>query len=909
MDSDKIKKAKEAFREAEEKYQILSETGKFLSVKEQFDLSQIISLHITTDEDLLEYCKENEEYSSKRKTLLEAIQTFQKDLIEKKKKTSFEINLDESYNVKGYQAASSALNQIAQEELENGFISEKNEKILSTIPECRGHISTLTDVIERLKGEVYNILIMGEYQSGKTTLMNAIIGQYVGAIGDGTVTSAVPISYTYGTEEQVKVIWRSKTRLMQILSILSTYIADADFESFDIENANERKALLNKLNLFRKDESCPKSSEAGCKALAICSLILSHYGTLEWRKAISSSYSFEDIPDLTRFPKNDEADFQTYWRKRGEAKFDLRTALFAFIERIECILDSDRLKELNCTIIDAPGLFSNEYDTQVTQKEMERADAILYLLPYDKQVGEKTCGSLFTIKKKIPHVTRKLFIVNNINSAERKKNFVKANRSSIEEMFDGNTKLHVLDAHLAWLGVVKETYENNNLSKSFAEEFIRSSLGNGYTGRINADDFEKTMVEELYPYRLSKDVSGAEIIARSEMMSVLQELINFIKQNKAYSIIVSNGIGKMYYEVSSIRRSLYLQRIEPFIVGHDNLVNLWKKRLERLDVFTENVKVISNDHFFGGASPLSDRLSSIVSSRLFDDDAIKELAQKITSAIYNEKWKLAKIGKNKEKLEKFLKPIISDVVLRFITSKISSWNYLMKSGQDVTFSSIFNPEMALLKVKLETEWRTLYFDDSEFHNSNVMNKYLVVPLSTQSFAMREQKEGASQNISLKQNSLAPYLLGDLMATIIGIVGIIIMVAIPSVLAIVSNPIGWLAGLVLGSGAAIYAAVEGADALEKKFVQKIAPDVLDKLKESDVQGTLRGIVRMEMKNILNGYIDTLKVDKKLMENNGTIATSTPGAELADNCSSALETTEEIDSQLSKYGNFIFTHLEK
>lgn len=909
MDPEQIKKAQEVFREAEENYQILMDTRKFLSVKEQFDLSQTISTHITTDGSLLEYCTENEEYSSKRKTLLETIQVFQKDLIESKTKPPFEINLDESYNVKDFLTASSDLDEIAKEELEKGFNSKNNSELLSSIPECEIHISTLRDVIERLKGEVFNILIMGEYQSGKTTLMDAIIGQYVGAIGDGTATSAVPISYTYGPKEKIKVIWRTKGQLMEVLSILGTYIADANLESFDLENETDRKELLNKLNLFRKEAICPKSSDAGCKALAICSLILRYYGTQEWRKALSVDYSYDDIPSLTRFPKNDEADFQTYWRKRGESKFDLQVALFAFIERIECILDSSRLKELNCTIIDALGLFSNEYDTQITQKEMERADAILYLLPYDKQVGEKTCGSLFTIKKKFPDVTRKLFVVNNINSADRKKNFVMANRSSIEEMFDGKTELHVLDVHLAWLGVVKEMYENGKLSRLFAEEFIRTSLGNDYYGEINADDFEEVMADELYPYRLPQDISGAEIIARSEMMPVLDELINFIKQNKAYSIIVSNGIGKMYSEVSSIRNSLYLQRIEPFIVGHDKLVELWRKRLERVDTFSENVLTISQNHIFAGTPSLCDKLTDMVSSRMFDDEAIKELAQKITSAIYNEKWKVAKIGKNKEKLEKFLNPIVSNVVLDFVSSEIYSWNYLMKSGQNVTFSCIFNPEMSLLKVELENYWRTLYSDDSEFSESKVMSTYIDVPTSTQGFAMREQEDGVSQNISIKQNSLSLYLLGDLMATITGIIGIIITAAIPTVLAIVSNPIGWLAGLVIGAGLTIYASFEGSDILEKKFVQKIAPDVLDKLKESNINGTLHRIVGKEMRNILDGYIATLKVNKKLMENNATIATSTPAAEVASNCSSALNITEEIDSQLSKYGEFIFSHLEK
>lgn len=909
MESDKIIKAQKIFQEAEDKYQILMDTGRFLSVKERFDLSHTISDHITSNNNLLEYCKENEEYSSKRKTLLEAIQAFQKNLIESTTTPSFEINIDESYNVKDYQTASSSLNEIAEDELENGFISEEYDEILSTIPECRVHVSTLKDVVARLKGEIYNVLIMGEYQSGKTTLIDAIIGQYVGAIGDGRATSAVPISYSYAAEEKIKVVWRSKERLIQMLSILGMYIKDANLDSFNIENANERQKLLDKLNLFRKGDDCPKSSEAGCKSLAICSLILRYYGTEEWETATSTVYSDKDIPWLTRFPKNDEADFQTYWRKRGESKFGLQNALFAFIERIDCYIDSCRLKELNCTIIDAPGLFSNDYDTQVTQKEMERADAILYLLPYDKQAGEKTCGSLFTIKRKYPDIARKLFVVNNRNSSDRRKNFVNANKSSIEELFDGKTEIRVVDAHLAWLGVVKDAYENGNLSNSFMSDFLWMNLGDSFNGKISDIDFEEVIAEETLPYRIPKDISGQEIIAKSGLITVLDELIDFIKYNKAYSIIVSNGIAKMCSEVLSIRNSLYLQKIEPFVVGHEQLVELWETRLRIAEDFSKMVKNISEAHFFNGVPSLCTRLSGIVGSRIFDDDAVKNLCQKVATAIYNQKWKLIKMGKNKAKIEKHLKPIISEVIVDFVTSKITYWNDLMKSGQDVTFSCVFNPEMTILKSKLEKEWQTLYIADPEFATPKIMSKYFEVPTSTRDFAMREQKDGGDQNISVKQGALAPYIIGDLMTTITGIVGIILMLAMPTILAIVSNPVGWAVGLVIGAGSIIYATYKGEDALERKFVQKVAPDILSKLRENNIQGTLEGIIHKEMNEILHSYIGTLKVNKKLMENDGTIAISTPTEEIANNCSVALELTEEIDSQLATYKDFILSNLAK
>lgn len=911
MDSNTIKKSKEALRKAEENYQILEETDYLFSLKERFDLSCAILNHVTNYNNLVELCKEDDECSKRRETLLTNIQIFQRNLIESKANVPFEIDIDDRFNVIDFKCAAKTLEQMASEELVRGFINESKSCISTTIPEISKHKKTLTGVVERIKGEVYNVLIMGEYQSGKTTLINSIIGKYVGAIGNGTATSAVPISYTYGSEEKISVVWKSKERLLGILSILGRYIKDANLDNFDIDNYKDRETLLDKLNSFRRnDKECPTSGEAGCKSLAICSLILKHYGTEEFQDVISGDYSFDDIPILTRFPKNDESGFQTYWRKRGESKFNLKISLFAFIERIDCHIPSSRLQELNCTIIDAPGLFSNDYDTQVTEKEMERADAILYLLPYDKEAGEKSCGSLYQIKKKYPDNTRKLFIVNNRNTSDRKKNFVNSNRATVQEMFDDKIDLHVLDAHLAWLGVIKEAYENGNLTKSFKSEFIRLVSDCEYEEANLDAAFCEAFEDELYPYRLPHNISGKDIIARSDMMKVLRELVDFIRHNKAYSIIVSNGISQMLNEVNSIRNSLYLQRIEPYILGHDELVCLWNKRKARTDEFASRVVTISNDHFFNsnnGYKSLCERLSESVGAKIFDDEAIKELCQKIATAIYNEKWKLVKMGKNEEKIKKHLDPIIKNVIVDFLTTKILNWNGSINSGQDINFSNIFNPEMKLLKHKLEKEWESLYADDSEFSKS--MKEYFDVPTSTKDFAMKEQKEGSAQNITIKQGSLAPYLLGDLMASIAAIVGVVMVLAMPTVVAVVSNPVGWAAGLVIGGGAAIYMAFKGEDILEEKFVKKVAPDLFAKLKENNVQGTFGNIINREMKDIINGYLRTLKVNNKLMDNNATIATSTPASEISSNCSDALEIIEEIDNQLSLYKNFINTQLSK
>jgi hypothetical protein len=431
-DIDKIE-ATEFILQEEEKFKLLQQTDQYFSVAERFELSRSISSQVTSNDCLRNYCIADNDVSARRKGLLENIQSYQQSIIKTIANQSSVLSLDETYNVRDFDSASRTLLNLTEEELNHGFVKNVPSDLQKNITGYSSHLSTLENVVSHLQGDVYNILIVGEYQSGKTTLINAIVGKPVGAIGDGNATSAVPVSYTYGKHESIKIVLRSKERIMELLSILGRYIEDANLDSFDIDDATQRATLLNQLNLLRRDENrCPLIGDPGCKAIAICGIILRYYGTTALKNAVDRKYSIHDIAYLTRFPKgNNGSEFHAIWKKRGEQAFNINVSLFAFIERVECVIDSRNLKKLNCSIVDSPGLFSNDYDTLVTENEMRRADAILYVLPYDKKASQFNNSSLITIRDKYPDVVRKLFVVNNHNSADRKKNFVEANRATL----------------------------------------------------------------------------------------------------------------------------------------------------------------------------------------------------------------------------------------------------------------------------------------------------------------------------------------------------------------------------------------------------------------------------------------------------------------------------------------------
>lgn len=84
-------------------------------------------------------------------------------------------------------------------------------------------MTTLCKIAARSKDSDYKVLLMGGYQSGKTTLVDAIIGKHIGAIGDGNTTSAVPIAISYGNSVSVSLQWKDKSLSYHYFLVLKIY--------------------------------------------------------------------------------------------------------------------------------------------------------------------------------------------------------------------------------------------------------------------------------------------------------------------------------------------------------------------------------------------------------------------------------------------------------------------------------------------------------------------------------------------------------------------------------------------------------------------------------------------------------------------------------------------------------------
>jgi len=79
-------------------------------------------------------------------------------------------------------------------------------------------------------------------------------------------------------------------------------------------------------------------------------------------------------------------------------EFRLSEVMYAFIEEVTYIVNSENLRKSGAQIVDCPGLFVSHYDTLTARIAMQESSAIWYLLTGDKQLSKSEKEALSIIK-------------------------------------------------------------------------------------------------------------------------------------------------------------------------------------------------------------------------------------------------------------------------------------------------------------------------------------------------------------------------------------------------------------------------------------------------------------------------------------------------------------------------------
>lgn len=914
--------ASEKLDNAIENFGILKDNIDNFSVKEQLEMASAIRDNLSTDEWIIAACADNPELSAKRKQLLDSIRKMQMDLIEENDMRDEDISYSKC-SVGDFDKAKDALSEMIDEELKTNMFSEKDSLALcGKIKECESHVNTLKQVSSVCKYGKYKVLLMGDFQSGKTTTFNAFCeGRHIGAIGKGIATSAVLLSATYAEKESLIIHWRQKEHFCSIFERIKQYLQDFDWSSFDIGIGSSREKLLNEIEALRQSKNCPNVGKGDSKFLMLCSFILKYYDTKDLREKQMSLDSLSAVSGITKFPE----DGEELWMKNGVEKFSIDEIIFVFIDKVDCFVPSKILKDLNCTIIDSPGLFNSTYDTMVTEDVMREANAIMYILPYYKGMGKDVCQTLYAIKDNYTDVHRKLFIVNNLILTDDN-NFYDSNCRQIESMFNAEKHVCPYDGKLAYLTELKKLYLSGLASTNDYRHLMSVKAKSfGKKTEIVFEKFEDAWIYHTKKYEI-EDKSFDEIPKLSGFEGMLGDLKQFIANNESYAVIVSNGLMPMRHEMVSVENGLFRSYIEPYNTSRDRLAELWTRRIDVVTNFQEYVKNETEKFLFGTAgtgSSLLDRMADEEYAKLFTYDFYTELSEKIAGVLYDNKKKLmatkALFKSDKAKFKKWFieraTPLIELEISSLIASKIDKLVKNMEHDQDKTVENMFAPVIGNLKNKLMAEWNKQF---EKAKDKIPMENYLAMPLNLSLSDKHEENSGNEELGMVKYNldnfsdgDVSASLLGGIVAEVSAVVAGAASLIAGYIVAIMWDPTGIsqisvsIGALFLGLGGTIVSAI-APNLIRDHFIKVVSKKIDPDVRKNAVEG-FKMIVKVCLKKRFSQYTDNLVVDLNKLKNERDVALS-PNANQELLCFMAFEMNARIHEQIMKYDKFKTTYLK-
>lgn len=887
---------------------LILESGKCLfPIQERLKMAATIRNAILNDTQLAELCDSNMEMSEMRRDILERAKSFIDTTIKDVLDDNPKFPNNENLLVENYSESRKELSDIVIEELSSPTWNGDNSDFMSVLPEWNSHRETLHTIEEHCTKNRYTVLLMGEYQTGKTTTLDALCeGRHIGKIGVGSATSAVPVSVSYCEKEYINVGRKSDEDLKRILSCLNEHLEGFN-ENFELNDPNSRAQWLEELENFRQSRECPKD----VRQLAVCSFILKYYDTPKLDKIISDIELVTDASKYTYFPEK----LNDRWSKDGISAFGIHETVFVFISHLDCYIDSPTLKRLGCTLIDCPGLFNNKYDTEVTTQIMSKVHAILYLLPYEKGIGEDVCESLYKIQSDFRDVHRKLFIANNLSS--KKDNlFLEDNINEVKRLFGEDKHVTCYDAHLAYLGMFKQSLEAGLLKTDDVTHFCRPVTRLTISRTIQTikfADFEDAWKYHTRGYDV--EIDSDEFIKASQINQLIDDLRSFIEANEAYTVIFSDGINKMQEGLTKVRNVLHSKFVEPYCLGSDELIRLWQERLAKVKEFDKKADDIIKKHLFAtrnNIDALSSRLSDDVYGKLFTESIYDELSKRIAATIYENKYTVFKLLRKEEELKKFISPLIEEDIASIVESRLNYWNSIMSNGSDTSFKDIFEPEMELLEGRLLREWEQTYSKDKSFFNR--MTDFLNIPRDSAGFAIKcTEKQSAS--VSIKAKDIMPELLAEvavIASSIAMAIASYICFLISCIIAgggpLIANPVGIFVAMIVLLGGGVVTLSKGPEAIKNEFVKRISKKIREELNKQGIASKFKKMITSEINRRLESFGEKLHVDFEKLDNERDLATSRSDEVIEDACFTSSQIIANINSQLKLYKCFKEKHVE-
>lgn len=433
---------------------------------------------------------------------------------------------------------------------------------------------------EKLRANSFEIVLVGEFQGGKSTTFNAICdGRPISPMGSGVKTSACRISARNIADpnepERAVVTWKSDAELiLTMYDVLERNLPDdererfanakdRDFEGISFDNPRDlqlmRDCVEKEWAVYNKRPSVYDPDQSGkLDLLYIASLILEFCSdaTIVRERAETKEITIDDARSYVVFPEK----WAERWLDGDPKSFTADEIKLAFVGKVDCYLHSPNLERLGCVIVDCPGLFAGPWDTQVATDAMIAADAILYLLRGDKQIGRQELRALQEIRK--TKQLHKLFVAINArmsknclsekirpaDAAEINKNF-KTSDSEEAGFSVADDEIFIFNALLSYCAKSRGAVEAGSDEEKAWKKKTRNTLGTYLD--LDFDDDAETIRELL------SDV--AKLSSASDYETLMNACESTVVEKKARSLLLDSGSVPVNAALSDLEGKLALR--------------------------------------------------------------------------------------------------------------------------------------------------------------------------------------------------------------------------------------------------------------------------------------------------------------------------------------------------------------
>ena len=401
-----------------------------------------------------------------------------------------------------------------------------DEKLYNT----KNAVINIQEEISNIKKDTINISIFGQMKAGKSSFINALVGEDLLAVKKSRATSIISIirhidNFPGHKDGDIEVTYKSESHIVELLDnymydLSVFYPNDCELKDGDVQTSIFDSFILGALDEYL--------NEAGEILEKIKSINTEELGKDDAKKVKDTKTTLKYI--LNKLQTEESLSFgKTVKIKEFDKDFLTNDKEAIFVDNVVFYKNKDLLK--NIELVDTPGLgSSSSIDTQTSKEYLEKADIILLLTnsssPMQLDPEHDILGILKDLEKndKKQNVYDKVFLIlSRIDELEdTKEDSLTLLDEELENFFDGD-QIGIKNDNIFFMSSRYELQKRVNNIK--LDEYHWENNDNKSDNYLN--EIQKAI------YRLST-VEATSIFLQDNILKIdneLEKLVNLFKEN------------------------------------------------------------------------------------------------------------------------------------------------------------------------------------------------------------------------------------------------------------------------------------------------------------------------------------------------------------------------------------------